>query len=69
MQGVTRYVAGILGYFVILYVVNSLLPSGAFFSALNRFLRLAYVMMVVPFLISRLPGERQQVSGKAKSSD
>ena len=54
MHRVTCYVAGILGYFVVLYVLVPLLPSDLIGSILNNFVRLVYVMLVVPFLIQRV---------------
>lgn len=47
------YTAGILGYFVVLYAVIPLLPANAPGYVLDRFVRLVYVMLIVPFAISR----------------
>ena len=51
MQRVTRYVAGILGYFAVLYVIVPLLPSTILGCVMNNFIRLLYVMLVVPACI------------------
>lgn len=51
IERVTYYVAGILGYFVILYILVPMLPKDIIGSILDRFVRLIYVMMVVPFII------------------
>ena len=53
MHRVTCYMAGMLGYFVVLYVLVPLLPSTLVGSLLNNFIRLTYVMLVVPFLIRK----------------
>lgn len=50
---VTFYVAGIIGYFVIVYVVVPVLPKSIVGYILDRFIRLVYVMLIVPFVISR----------------
>lgn len=50
---VTCYVAGIIGYFVIVYVVVPVLPKSIVGYILDRFIRLVYVMLIVPFVISR----------------
>lgn len=49
---VTYYVAGIIGYFVIVYVIVPLLPKNIVGYILDRFIRLIYVMLIVPFVIS-----------------
>ena len=50
---VTCYVAGMLGYFVIVYVLIPQLPENVAGALLDRFIRLIYIMLVVPFLIQR----------------
>lgn len=55
------YVAGILGYFVVLYVVIPLLPANILGYVSDRFVRLVYVMLVVPFFISRCTRRHDKV--------
>ena len=47
-------VAGILGYIVIVYVLAPLLPSDFFGAFLDRFIRLMYIMLFVPFIITKI---------------
>lgn len=53
IERVTCYVAGIIGYFIVVYVVVPLLPHNIIGYILDRFIRLIYVMLIVPFVISR----------------
>lgn len=53
IERVTCYVAGILGYFMVLYVLVPLLPHNTLGYVLDRFVRLFYVMLIVPYIISR----------------
>ena len=54
MERVTYYVAGILGYFVIVYVLVPVLPNNIAGYFLDRFIRLVYVMLIVPFVINKI---------------
>ena len=42
---------GILGYFVVVYVIIPLLPGNMVGAILDRFIKLTYIMLVVPFCI------------------
>lgn len=53
IERVTCYVAGIIGYFVVVYVVVPILPSNIAGYILDRFIRLIYVMLIVPLIISK----------------
>lgn len=53
IERVTCYVAGILGYFVVVYIVVPVLPANIVGYVLDRFIRIVYVMLIVPFIISR----------------
>lgn len=53
IERVTFYVAGILGYFAIVYVAVPLLPKNIVGYILDRFIRIVYVMIIVPFVMSR----------------
>ena len=53
IERVTYYVAGIIGYFVVVYVIVPILPHNIIGYVLDRFVRLIYVMLVVPFFISK----------------
>ena len=53
IERVTCYVAGIIGYFIVVYVVVPLLPHNIIGYILDRFIRLIYVMLIVPFVIRR----------------
>ena len=50
---VACYVAGIIGYFVIVYIIVPILPHNIIGYVLDRFVRLVYVMLIVPFIISK----------------
>ena len=51
IQRTGQYAAGIIGYFVVLYVIVPLMPSNIFGAIMDRFIRLIYIMLVVPGLI------------------
>lgn len=53
IERATCYVAGIIGYFVVVYVIVPILPHNIIGYVLDRFVRLIYVMLVVPFFISK----------------
>ncbi len=53
LERVTVYVAGILGYFAVVYIIVPLLPANIAGYVLDRFIRLVYVMLIVPFIISK----------------
>ena len=61
LQRVTCYVAGILGYFVVLYVIIPLLPSNIVGAFLDRFIRLIYIMLIVPCIIKYAAGKNTTV--------
>lgn len=48
---ITYFAAGILGYFVIVYVACPLMPKDILGSVMDRFVRLIYIMLVVPYAI------------------
>lgn len=55
-KAITRveyYVAGFIGYLVIVYVLVPTLPGNILGYISDRFIRLIYVMLIVPFVISR----------------
>lgn len=54
IERVTWYVAGILGYFAVLYIIVPLMPSTILGACMDRFIRLIYVMLVVPFVIQKV---------------
>ena len=68
MHRATCYMAGILGYFVLLYVFLPLLPSGIVGSMLDRFIRPVYVMLAVPFLIQQVERKHAQPTAEAGES-
>ena len=58
LEKVTYYTAGILGFFAIVYIIIPVLPSNILGAFLDRFLRLIYVMLVVPFIIKSIHKNR-----------
>ncbi|MDO4961778.1 MAG: phosphatase PAP2 family protein [Eubacteriales bacterium] len=50
-QRVGRYFLGMLGYFVVLYVLLPMLPAGVIGAILDRFIRLIYIVLIVPVFI------------------
>ena len=58
LQKATAYTAGILGYFALVYIIIPLLPSSIPGAFLDRFLRLVYVMLLVPFIIKKTYGSQ-----------
>ena len=58
LEKVTYYTAGILGFFAIVYIIVPILPSNILGAFLDRFLRLIYVMLVVPFIIKSIHKNR-----------
>ena len=59
IERVACYVIGIIGYFVIVYVIVPILPHNIIGYVLDRFVRLVYVMLIVPFFISKSKTNRQ----------
>ena len=51
LQRAAYYFAGILGYFALVYIIAPMLPSGFAGAVLDRFIRLVYIMLGVPFCI------------------
>lgn len=56
MARAAQYTAGILGYFAVLYILVPMLPGNILGAVLDRFVRLVYVMLVVPFIIKKTRG-------------
>lgn len=54
IQRIVCYLIGIMGYFVVVYVIVPLLPQNIAGYILDRFVRLIYVMLIVPFIISKI---------------
>ena len=56
MQRVGCFIAGILGYFAVIYILTPLFPSNAVGGFFDRFFRLIYIMIIVPFIIKKTVG-------------
>ena len=52
MQRISAYVIGMLGYFLVIYVGMQFMPDGTLGAVLGRFIRVIYVMLIVPACIS-----------------
>lgn len=50
---VTGYVLGILGFFAVRYILVPLLPGNILGYTMDRFVRMIYVMLIVPFAIKK----------------
>ncbi len=53
IERVTYFVAGILGYFVVIYVLVEFLPQNIIGNILDKGIRAFYVMLIIPFIVSR----------------
>ncbi len=54
IERATWYVAGTLGLFAVIYIIAPLMPANIFGACMGSFIRLTYVMLVVPFIIQRV---------------
>lgn len=50
---VTGYVLGILGFFAVRYILVPLLPGNILGNTMDRFVRMIYVMLIVPLAIKK----------------
>ena len=60
LQRAAYYLAGILGYFALVYIIAPMLPSGFAGAVLDRFIRLVYIMLGVPFCIQLIQKKREK---------
>ena len=58
LHRLTCYTAGIIGYFAVLYIIVPLMPSNIAGAFMDRFIRLIYIMLIVPFLIKMFPAKQ-----------